>query len=170
MSPESTEATRSAFCRREEGNFIPTQVRTRSWQRGLSEMLWPEQIFISHHTAPQGQGTSPNLPYLWDGSALYFSSYTSRWRKSPKWSSIPITSFLPRHVSPFTWQIDGLLGCLLTAPGTRDSKTELAELISTVSLFRPALCRWFSSLTSPSLPLPTEELQPVGRPSFLDKY
>lgn len=120
---------------------------------------------FSQALLPKTRGKRPSLPYCGVGSALHLSSYTSSWRNRLQRTSVPITSFTPL-LSSFQWQIDGLLRHLLNAPVTGDGNIELADLISTVSLFRPGLCSDFRPSPPLGLPQPTEEWQPVGDPLF----
>ena len=120
------------------------------------------EIFISpRHHSPRPRAKALRLPYLGDGPAPYFSSDTSRWKKSPQRSSFPMPLFSSLQFLP---------GDRLTAsPGaawmhlvTGDSNIELNEPTPSVSLLRPRPWRWFPALTSPHPPPPERNYCRLG--------
>lgn len=79
-----------------KGSKILSQSKTRSGVRKEACLKCDRADFhLSQAPLPKARGKSPHLPYLGDGSAPYFSSDTSSWRKSPQWCSFPIASYLP---------------------------------------------------------------------------
>lgn len=94
------------------------------------------------------------VPYL--GMALFHVSLAIL----PAGDKSPVThnsNYLLSPLSPPPLSGDRSMpssGASWMHPVTRDSNAELTELISTVSLFSPGLCRWFPSPTSPQPPPP----------------
>lgn len=126
-----------------EGRNVFSQSRTgsRATKEPCLKCYSQSRFSFLPDMAPQGQGKSPKVPYL--GMALFHISLAIL----PAGDKSPVThnsNYFLSPLSPSPLSGDRLMtssGASQVHPVTGCSNTELAELISTVSLFRPGLCR-----------------------------